>query len=124
MGDEAMTSQPAGRLCNLCCVVFVSCLAWPALAHAIALFALTNVNTIVEFETSASGTVRTIPSLVGFGVGEDLIGIALRPADRRLYALTKNAVNAGALYTINISTGRGDARWCADAWRGVFVHRA
>jgi hypothetical protein len=100
-----MRPQSAGRFCNLSCVAFVGCFA-PAFAHAIALFALTNVNTIVEFDSATSGTVRAIPSLVGFGVGENLIGIALRPADQRLYALTKNAVNAGALYTVNISTGQ------------------
>lgn len=105
MGDEAMKSQSAGRFWNLCCIAFVGCLGWPAFAHSIAIFALTTVNTIVEFDSATPGSVHTIPSLVGFGVGENLIGIGLRPADQRLYALTKNALNAGALYTINTSTG-------------------
>jgi hypothetical protein len=105
LGIERMKPHSAGRLGKLSCIALAGCLACPAFAHAIALFALTNVNTIVEFESSTPGTLRHLPSLTGFGVGEDLIGIALRPVDRRLYALTKNAVNAGALYTVNISTG-------------------
>ena len=101
-----MMSQPARRFRILSFVALAGCMAWPAFAHAVALFALTNVNTIVEFESTAPGILRIIPSLVGFGVGEDIVGIALRPVDQHLYALTKNAVNAGALYTINISTGQ------------------
>jgi hypothetical protein len=105
-GAEAMKSQPVGRFRMLTSVALAACLGGPAFAHAIALFALTNVNTIVEFETSNPAALRHLPSLVGFGVGEDVIGVALRPADRRLYALTRNAINAGALYTVNISTGQ------------------
>jgi DNA-binding beta-propeller fold protein YncE len=100
-----MTSQFTGSLRKLSCIAIVGWLAWPAFAHAIAMFALTDVNTLVEFDTATPGAVRAMPALVGFGIGENLIGIALRPADQRLYALTRNAVNAGALYTINTSTG-------------------
>jgi Domain of unknown function (DUF4394) len=103
--DRTMKLQGARRFSNLPCAALVAWLTWPALAHGVALFALTNVSTIVEFDSAASATVRTIPPLLGFGVGENLVGIALRPANQRLYALTRNAANAGALYTINTSTG-------------------
>src|SRR5664279_2659453 len=98
MGDEAMTSQPAGRFRNLSCIALAGCLVWPAFAHAIAIFALTTVDSIIEFDSAAPGTMRALPALVGFGAGEDLIGIDLRPANQRLYALTRSPVDVGHLY--------------------------
>ncbi len=100
-----MNPQPADRFRNLCRVALVGCMAWPAFAHAIAIFALTNLDSIVEFDSATPGTVHALPTLVGFGAGEDLIGIDLRPANQRLYALTRSPVNVGHLYTINTSTG-------------------
>jgi Domain of unknown function (DUF4394) len=100
-----MKLQRSRRFSSLSCAAIVGWLAWPAFAHGVALFALTNVSTIVEFDSATSTTVRTMPALLGFGLGENLVGIALRPANQRLYALTRNAANAGALYTINTSTG-------------------
>ena len=66
-------------------------------------FALTSDNRLVTFNRSASAIPNAV-RISGLLMGEDLLGIDIRPAGTpagELYALS----DAGRIYTINVSTG-------------------
>jgi hypothetical protein len=44
-------------------------------------------------------------AISGLGAGESVIGIDIRPLDQKLYVVTRDASNAGRLYTVNTTTG-------------------
>ncbi len=100
-----MISRATDCCAVLSCVALTALVVWPSPGRSVALFALTDAEAVVQFDSATPDKLRTVPALLGFGTGENLIGIDLRPSDQRLYALTINTTHAGHLYTINTSTG-------------------
>jgi hypothetical protein len=68
---------------------------------------------LVAFDSAAPGVLVNRPQSVsaapvpitGLGAGETIVGIDYRPANGRLYAVTKDAANDGRLYTLNEVNG-------------------
>jgi hypothetical protein len=65
------------------------------------LMGLTTDNRLVTFKTSSPGTLDTNVAVTGLQGGETIIGIDMRPANGRLYAVT----DAARLYTLDATTG-------------------
>ena len=63
--------------------------------------ALTLSGKLISFNRTAPGTLVGSATLVGLNVGENLLGIDVRPADGKLYGLG----SAGTVYTLEPSTG-------------------
>ena len=74
-------------------------------ALAFDVFAVIAPDILVRFDSATPGTLKSILSIGGLGAGENIVGIAIRPADQKLYALSKDAANAGRLYMVDRSTG-------------------
>lgn len=70
----------------------------------VSLLALTNGNTLLEFQSVTPGVVTTV-GITGLAAGDTLVGIDFRPANRQLYGLSIRAGNVGRIYRINPSTG-------------------
>ena len=66
-------------------------------------FALTADNHLVSFKATTPGTLDSDVAITGLDGSEAIVGIDFRPSNGQLYALT----NAGRLYTLNTSDGRG-----------------
>src|SRR5262245_60348214 len=64
------------------------------------LIGLTDTNTLLRFHSTTPGTT-TSTAISGLNGGESVLGIDLRPANGRLYAIT----NQNRLLTIDSSTG-------------------
>ena len=86
------------------------------LAVMLALVAVSNAFAIPFFAATSHGTLRTFDSasvssagvsvpISGLGAGESLIGLDIRPLDQKLYIVTRDASNAGRLYTVDTTTG-------------------
>ena len=69
------------------------------------LLGLTTDNRLVTFKTTTPGTLDTNVAVTGLQGGESIIGIDVRPANGRLYAVT----DAARLYTIDATTGAATA---------------
>jgi len=69
-------------------------------------YAATASGTLSRFDTAApsSPPISTV-AITGLGLGELLIGIDIRPADRKLYGITRDGSNAGRLYSVDVATG-------------------
>ena len=65
------------------------------------LLGVTTDNRLLTFKTSTPGTLDTNVAVTGLQGGETIIGIDIRPANGRLYALT----DAARLYTLDATTG-------------------
>lgn len=74
------------------------------IAPAVA-FGLNASNELIRFDTATPGTVTTIGAITGLQGSDAILGMDFRPADGLLYAIAKDAGNAGHIYTINASTG-------------------
>jgi hypothetical protein len=64
-------------------------------------FVLTASNRLVSFDRTTPATVRTNVAISGLQSGDTLVGIDVRPADGKLYAVSTGA----RLYTIDTATG-------------------
>ncbi|MDP3858980.1 MAG: DUF4394 domain-containing protein [Stagnimonas sp.] len=61
---------------------------------------------LVNFNRAPAGSPAKLcgsAAITGIGAGENIVGADTRPADGLLYALTKDASNAGRLYTVAAS---------------------
>lgn len=67
--------------------------------------ALTSNNELWSIDIAKPSTVAKRVQITGLGAGEDLLGIDYRPADGKLYGITKNAV-----YVIDDVTGAASGR--------------
>ena len=67
-------------------------------------YGLTSTGRLASFDR-ATGEVRTVETITGIGAGETIVGIDVRPRTGALYALTKDASNAGRLYTVAVPSG-------------------
>lgn len=63
---------------------------------------LTAENTLVQFDSTRPQSLRNERAVTGLEPGERLLGIDVRPANNRLYALG----SANRIYTLDRSTGR------------------
>ena len=81
-------------------VVFAGSLisAGPALAETV--YALTSANGLEHFDSATPGTVVGPVAIGGLAGGESLVGINIRPADGKLYAVS----NQSRLYEVNTAT--------------------
>lgn len=66
-------------------------------------YVLTSGNKLVGFAAANPGTVKTVN--LAIPAGETLLGGDFRPADTRLYVVTRTATNAVKVYTADVSTG-------------------
>ena len=66
-------------------------------------YVLTSGNKLIGFAASAPSTVKTVA--LAIPAGETLLGGDFRPADTRLYVVTRTATNAVKVYTADVSTG-------------------
>ena len=64
----------------------------------------TSGSTLLEFDSTAPGTIRRTTSIAGLSTGDRIAGIDFRPATGKLYALVVNGT-ASRLVTINTLTG-------------------
>ena len=71
-------------------------------AQAETIFALTGDNRVVTFNAATPGMLKTNQAIVGLSQGDRLLGIDLRPVDRKLYALG----SSGNLYRLDAGGGR------------------
>jgi hypothetical protein len=69
------------------------------------LLGLTTDNRLVTFKTATPGTLDSNVAVTGLQGGETIVGIDMRPANGRLYAVT----DAARLYTIDATTGAATA---------------
>ena len=65
------------------------------------LLGVTTDNRLVTFKTASPGTLDTNVAVTGLQGGETIVGIDVRPANGRLYAVT----DAARLYTLDATTG-------------------
>jgi hypothetical protein len=70
-------------------------------AEAESLIGITTTNVLETFDSAAPGTIITSVGVTGLQIGETLLGIDFRPANRLLYGLG----STNRLYTINRTTG-------------------
>ena len=71
-------------------------------------YGLTTTNEIIRFSINSPGTVTSSSAVTGLNVGDDLVGIDVRPANGLLYAVGRNAVaGSSALYRLDTPTGNG-----------------
>jgi hypothetical protein len=82
-------------------------LALGAVTHASAVpfFAATSSGTLSKFDTASVSSPGMSVAITGLGSGESLIGIDIRPRDQKLYIVTRDASDAGRLYTVDTTTG-------------------
>jgi hypothetical protein len=86
-------------------------LACSANSWAFDIYAATESGILVRFDNATPGVLDLVLSISGLGVGESVIGIDIRPADLKMYALTRDSGNAGHLYTISRTTGVATLIW-------------
>lgn len=65
------------------------------------IFGVTTSNRLVKFHSFTPGSVISAVNISGLQLGETVLGIDFRPANRRLYALG----SSNRLYTVDTSTG-------------------
>lgn len=81
------------------------CAAIPTHAGAFEIYGATPSNKLVRFDSATPETTNVVV-LTGFGSGETVVGIAFRPLDQKLYALTNGgAGGTSSLYTVEPLTG-------------------
>ena len=68
------------------------------------LYGLTSTNSLVILSGDGSTTING-PVLTGLGLGETAVAIDFRPFNGELYALTRDSLNVGRLYTVNTALG-------------------
>jgi hypothetical protein len=71
-------------------------------------YSTTATNTLQIFNP-ATPSAFVSKTITGLGLGENILGIDMRPLNGQLYALAANATGAAKLYTINLSSGAAAA---------------
>ncbi len=88
-------------------------------AHATNAVALTGSNQLWSIDIAKSNTIAKRVQVTGLGSNEDLLGIDYRPADGKLYGITKDAV-----YVIDDVTGVASGRQALIASNSTLVFTA
>lgn len=91
---------PAGRVCAAVLMSAVVLAASARPADAAVVYALTDNNRLLKFDSSSPGVLQGVAPISGRVGNEDLIGIDFRPSNLGLYAVGE----FGTIYTINPST--------------------
>jgi len=73
--------------------------------QAIDIYAVTEGGILARFDSATPGTVPQLGLITGLGAGESVVGLDFRPSNGRLYALSKDAADAGRLYSVDRTTG-------------------
>lgn len=73
-------------------------------AQAITVYAVTQANGLVRFDSATPNTVTAVGAITGLQTGENIAGLDFRPATGQLFALALNGTTA-RLITINTATG-------------------
>ncbi len=82
--------------------------ASPQLQAQSLIYGLGPSNTLVSFSSVPVGGLITTSAplaITNLGTGQTVVGIDFRPLDGLLYAVARDAANAGFLYTVNPMTG-------------------
>lgn len=90
------------RLIKAAALAFLICIAAVINVKAVNIYAVTDTNQLIRFDSATPGTTTTIGPITGIQGGENILGIDVRPATGRLYGLGSNS----RLYQINTSTGQ------------------
>ena len=69
------------------------------------IIALTGANTLVSFDSKTPGTASAPVAITGLAMGENLMGLTIRPSNGKLYGLGTSS----RLYEINRTTGAATA---------------
>ena len=88
-----------------CTALAAALLSTTTLVAAAPAYLLTSTGVLYEFDTAAPGAPTGLNAITGLGAGESLVGLDFRPANRLLYALSKDAANAGRVYLVDPKTG-------------------
>lgn len=83
----------------------LSGLTSPIAAASAKAFTIDDSNHLLSFDTATPNLTTTVATISNIGAGETIVGFDFRPSNGQLYVLTKNASNAGRLYTVNTTTG-------------------
>jgi hypothetical protein len=81
------------------------------------IFAVTSLNNLVSFKSTAPGVILSTTPLYGLQPGETIVGIDFRPANGQLYAVG----SSNRIYTINPTTGAATQTGAASAFTPVLV---
>ena len=68
-----------------------------------------NNRNLITFDSDRPGIIRKFMPVTGVVAGQRIVGMDMRPADRRLYALGYNDSSSYSLYTIDTATGAATA---------------
>jgi len=60
---------------------------------------------LIRFDSATPGTLTMLVLISGLGPGESVVGMDFRPANGRLYAVTRDSGGQGRLYTVAKDTG-------------------
>ena len=71
------------------------------IAEAVPMVGLTTSNSLVFFDSDNPRTITDTKRIVGLQIGENILGIDVRPATKELYALA----STGRVYKIDLTTG-------------------
>jgi hypothetical protein len=81
--------------------LFLVCFAAVTNVSAVNIYAVTNANQLLRFDSATPGTATTVGPITGLQSGEDVLALDARPATGRLYGLGSNS----RIYLINAGTG-------------------
>jgi hypothetical protein len=81
--------------------VFLSALLLAAAADAEIIFAVTQDNRLISFDSMNPAMLSSNVAITSLQAGESIVGIDVRPADRMLYAVGSSS----RVYTVNTGTG-------------------
>src|SRR5258705_12461212 len=101
-----MIRKPQKWLAGQLAKVFAGVLlAAAANVQAIDIYAVTAGGILARFDSATPGTPSLLVLISGLGPGESVVGLDFRPANGKLYALTKDGAGTGSLYSVDRITG-------------------
>lgn len=68
-------------------------------------YAVTSAGRLVGFDLNNPSLQANTNTITGLASGDAIVGVAFRPSNGKLYALTNTSAGAGKLYTIDTTTG-------------------
>lgn len=103
------TTQVIGKIGNGIAVTDIAVTTMPMMPTEIAgqlIYGLTSTNHLISFDSENPSTVRSQIGISGMAMGQQIMGMDVRPATGELYAFGYNATSGEAqIYTLNPMTG-------------------
>lgn len=103
------TTQVIGKIGNGIAVTDIAVTTMPMMPTEIAgqlIYGLTSTNHLISFDSENPATVRSQVGISGMAMGQQIMGMDVRPATGELYAFGYNATSGEAqIYTLNPMTG-------------------